>query len=88
MLDPSPIVRINRVVAVAEIGDPDVSLTEVDRLAETLDGYHTFHTARAGLLRRVEAVATWRAAYDRAIELAGNSAEQAHLRRRRDHLTG
>jgi hypothetical protein len=40
LLDPSPIVRLNRAVAVAEVDGPEVGLAEIDRLAEVLDGYH------------------------------------------------
>lgn len=88
LLDPSPIVRLNRAVAVAEIDGPGVALAEVDRLAEALDGYHAFHAARADLLRRLGRSAESRTAYDRAIGLAGNPAERAYLTRRRDQLAG
>jgi RNA polymerase sigma-70 factor, ECF subfamily len=87
-LDPSPIVRLNRAVAVAELDGPDLALAEVDRLAETLDGYHAFHAARADLLRRLGRSGESRAAYDRAIWLTGNPAERAYLTRRRDQLAG
>ena len=85
-LDPSPIVRLNRAIAVAELDGPDLALAEIDRLTETLDGYHAFHAARADLLRRVGRSGESRAAYDRAIRLAGNPAERAYLTRRRDQL--
>ncbi|MDG4824710.1 sigma factor [Asanoa sp. WMMD1127] len=83
-VDPSPIVRLNRAIAVAEIDGPQVGLAEVDALP--LDGYHAFHATRADLLRRLGRSADSRAAYDRAIALAGNSAETAYLTRRRDQL--
>jgi RNA polymerase sigma-70 factor (ECF subfamily) len=85
-LDSSPIVRMNRAIAVAELDGPGVALAEMDRLAEILDGYHAYHAARADLLRRVGRSAESRAAYDRAIDLAGNPAEQTYLTRRRDQL--
>ncbi|GAA0525179.1 sigma factor-like helix-turn-helix DNA-binding protein [Paractinoplanes ferrugineus] len=85
-LDPSPIVRLNRAVAVAELDGPEVALAEIDTLP--LDGYHAQHATRAELLRRLGRSAESRAAYDRAIELAGNSAETAFLIRRRDQLAG
>ncbi|MET0414591.1 MAG: RNA polymerase sigma factor, partial [Actinoplanes sp.] len=85
-LDPSPIVRLNRAVAVAEVDGPAAGLAEVDRLAEPLDGYHAFHAARADLLRRLGRSGESRAAYDRAIALAGNAAERAYLTRRRGQL--
>ncbi|MEO3772733.1 DUF6596 domain-containing protein [Micromonospora sp. B9E7] len=87
LLDPSPIVRLNRAVAVAEVDGPAVGLAEIDRLADVLDGYHAFHAARADLLRRARRGGESRAAYDRAIGLTGNSAERAYLTRRRDQLT-
>ncbi|SCG62075.1 RNA polymerase sigma factor [Micromonospora inositola] len=88
LLDPSPIVRLNRAVAVAEVDGPGVGLAEIDRLGEVLDGYHAFHAARADLLRRLGRGGESRAAYDRAIGLAGNPAERAYLTRRRDQLAG
>ncbi|MDO3701788.1 sigma factor [Micromonospora sp. C28SCA-DRY-2] len=87
-LDPSPVVRLNRAVAVAEVDGPGVGLAEIDRLAAVLDGYHAFHAARADLLRRLGRGGESRAAYDRAIGLAGNPAERAYLTRRRDQLAG
>jgi RNA polymerase sigma-70 factor (ECF subfamily) len=85
-LDPSPVVALNRAVAVAEVDGPEVALAIVDRLADRLDGYHAFHATRADLLRRVGRSGDSRAAYDRAIALAGNTAETAYLTRRRDRL--
>ncbi len=85
-LDPSPIVRLNRAVALAELDGPDLALTEVERLTEALDGYHAFHAARADLLRRVGRNLESQAAYDEAIRLAGNPAERAYLTRRRDEV--
>jgi RNA polymerase sigma-70 factor, ECF subfamily len=83
-LDPSPIVALNRAVAVAELDGPEVALAIVDRLEGSLAGYHPFHVTRADLLRRLGRSQQARAAYDRAIELAGNTAETAYLIRRRD----
>ena len=85
-LDPSPVVALNRAVAVAEVDGPDVALAAVDGLAAALDGYHAYHATRADLLRRLGRGGQARAAYDRAIELAGNTAEVAYLTRRRDQL--
>jgi len=85
-LDPSPIVALNRAVAVAELDGPDVALALVDPLQETLAGYHSYHVVRADLLRRLGRGDEARAAYDRAIALAGNSAERSYLTRRRDQL--
>ena len=85
-LDPSPIVALNRAIAVAELDGPDVALAAIDRLEDRLAGYHAYHAARADLLRRQGRSQESRAAYDRAIELAGNTAETAYLTRRRDQL--
>ncbi|MFE6253759.1 RNA polymerase sigma factor [Agromyces sp. NPDC057865] len=87
-IDPSPIVALNRAIAVSELDGPEAGLDAVDRLGEALDGYHAFHAARAELLRRLARPAEARAAYDRAIELAGNSAEVAYLTGRRGQLDG
>ncbi len=85
-LDPSPIVALNRAIAVAELDGPEVALAAVDRL--DLDGYHAFHATRADLLSRVGRSQESRAAYDRAIELADNTAEIAFLTGRRDGFPG
>lgn len=81
---PSPVVALNRAVAVAEVDGPDAALVQVERL--DLDGYHLFHAIRADLLRRLGRTAEAGAAYDRAIGLSGNATEQAFLRRCRDGL--
>jgi RNA polymerase sigma-70 factor (ECF subfamily) len=83
-IDPSPVVALNRAVAVAEVDGPDVALALVDRLP--LEGYHAFHATRAELLRRLGRGEQARTAYDRAIALAGNTAESAYLTRRRGQL--
>ena len=85
-LDPSPIVALNRAIAVAEIDGPEVALVAVDRLGDELAGYHAYHATRADLLRRLGRSQDSRAAYDKAIELAGNTAETAYLTRRRAQL--
>jgi RNA polymerase sigma-70 factor, ECF subfamily len=85
-VDGSPIVALNRAIAVAELDGPEVALAAVDRLAGELADYHALHATRADLLRRLGHSQQARAAYDRAIELAGNTAETTYLRRRRDQL--
>lgn len=85
-LDHSPIVRLNRAIAIAELDGPQVALATVDSLEDKLAGYHAYHATRADLLRRLGCSQKSRAAYDRAIELAGNTAETAYLTRRRDQL--
>jgi RNA polymerase sigma-70 factor (ECF subfamily) len=85
-LDASPVIALNRAIAVAEVDGPEVAMAAVDRLADELAGYHAYHATRADLLRRLRRGREARAAYDRAIELAGNTAETAYLARRRDQL--
>ena len=85
-LDASPVIALNRAIAVAELDGPEVSLAVVDRLEEALSGYHAYHATRADLLRRLGRSEESRAAYDKAIEQAGNTAEIAYLTRRRDQL--
>jgi RNA polymerase sigma-70 factor, ECF subfamily len=84
--DPSPIIVLNRAIAVAEVDGPEVALAAIDALEDELAGYHAYHATRAELLRRLGRGEKSRAAYDRAIELAGNTAETAYLTRRRNQL--
>jgi RNA polymerase sigma-70 factor, ECF subfamily len=86
-IDPSPIVALNRAIAIAELDGPEVALATIDRLADRLDDYHAFHATHADLLRRLGRSRESRTAYDKAIELAGNTAETAYLARRRDELS-
>src|SRR3954468_11564310 len=83
-LDPSPIVALNRAVAVAELDGPDVALALVDVLP--LTGYHAWHATRADLLRRLGRSAEAKLAYDAAIAATQNSAEHAYLSRKRGEL--
>ncbi len=85
-LDASPVIALNRAIAVAELDGPEVALAAVDRLEDKLAGYHAYHAARADMLRRLGRSQKSRAAYDKAIELAGNTAEIAYLTRRRGQL--
>ncbi|HKY58448.1 MAG TPA: RNA polymerase sigma factor [Aeromicrobium sp.] len=85
-LMPSPIVALNRAVAVAEVDGPQVALAIVDGL--DLDGYHAWHATRADLLRRIGRSEEAIAAYDAAIAATENEAERAYLARRRSQLQG
>jgi RNA polymerase sigma-70 factor (ECF subfamily) len=85
-IDPSAIVALNRAIAVAELDGPDVALATVDGLDAKLAAYHAYHATRADFLRRLGRTQESRAAYDKAIELAGNTAETAYLTNRRDQL--
>jgi RNA polymerase sigma-70 factor, ECF subfamily len=83
-LAPSPVVALNRAVAVAEVEGPAAALALVDDLE--LDRYHLFHAIRADLLRRLGRDTEAALAYDAAIALAGNTAERAFLEGRRRGL--
>lgn len=82
--EPTPVVRLNRAVAVAETGDLSRALDEVSALAATLDDYQPFHAAQADLLARAGKGGAARAAYDRAIALAPSAGDAAFLIKRRD----
>ena len=79
-LTESPIVELNRAVAIAESGDPEAALALVDDL--DLDSYHYLHATRAELLRRLGRPEEAHAAYDRALALVHSDAERRFLERR------
>jgi RNA polymerase sigma-70 factor (ECF subfamily) len=85
-LDGSPIVRLNRAIAVGERDGGEAGLALIDALEPELSGYHAYHAARADVLRRLGRAGAARDSYDAAIRLAGNTAEVAFLTRRRDEL--
>jgi RNA polymerase sigma-70 factor (ECF subfamily) len=76
-LTPTPVVALNRAVAVAEVHGPALALAAMEDLA--LDEYHLYHAARADLLARLDRPDDARRAYDRAYELATNAAEKDFL---------
>ena len=80
----SPIVELNRAVAIAQGGDPNEALRVTERLE--LPGYLYFHSTRGELLRRLGRVDESRDAYRRALELAVSAPEMRFLRRRLDEL--
>ncbi|MFF7924631.1 RNA polymerase sigma factor [Streptomyces mirabilis] len=83
-LAPSPVVALNRAVAVAEVEGPERALALVDAL--DLDGYHAFHAVRADLLRRLGRHTEAVRAYEAAIALTGSAPERAYLERARAAL--
>jgi RNA polymerase sigma-70 factor (ECF subfamily) len=85
-LAPSPVVALNRAVAVAEVEGPDAALTLVDGL--DLGGYHLFHAIRADMLRRLGRNAEAARAYENAIARAENAAEREFLGRSLGTLAG
>ena len=95
-INPTPMVGLNRAIAIAETDGPEVALDLVEEIGNrpinrrmeqgSLTQTHLYHAVRADLLRRLVRIEEARAAYDRAIELADNQAERAHLERRRAGL--
>ena len=83
-LQPSPVVSLNRAVAVAMLDGPKPALELIDALAAggDLDGYHLLHAARADLLRRIGSPAEAARSYTRALALATNDSERRFLERR------
>ena len=83
-LQPSPIVSLNRAVAVAMVEGPRTALALIDEIATTggLDNYHLLHAARADLLRRLGASNEAAKSYERALALVTNDSERRYLERR------
>jgi RNA polymerase sigma-70 factor (ECF subfamily) len=83
-VQPSPIVSLNRAVAVAIVHGPQTALPLIDALsaAGDLDGYHLLHAARADMLRRIGASGDAAKSYARALELVANASERRILERR------
>lgn len=82
-LQPSPVVTLNRAVAVSKVAGPEAALALVTPLAERLSDYFHFHGLTGGLLLQLGRPREAREAFDRAIALANTPAEAAHIR---DHL--
>lgn len=81
-LHPSPIVSLNRAVAIAMTDSPQTALTLLDRLATELDSYHLFHAARADLLRRIGDFQSAAQSYSCALAIVTNDSERRFLERR------
>ncbi|HEV8251969.1 MAG TPA: RNA polymerase sigma factor [Candidatus Limnocylindria bacterium] len=78
-LQPTPVVALNRALALAELDGPAAALDEIDPLAARLEGYHLFHAARGELLRRLGRLDEAREADHRALSLTDNPAERRLL---------
>jgi RNA polymerase sigma-70 factor (ECF subfamily) len=87
-LDPSPVVALNRAVAVAEVHGPAMALAALEAVGDALVNYHPFHVARADFLRRLGRADEAIAAYDAALACVGNDAERRFLAERRAQLVG
>jgi len=84
---PSPLVALNRAVAVAMVDGPAAGLALLDELAG-LDAYHLLHATRADLLRQLGRPAEAATAYRRALDLVGNDPERSFLTRRLASVSG
>lgn len=85
-LEPSPIVTLNRAVAVSKVRGAEAALVLVETLAEPLSGYFYFHGLRGALLKQLGRTRQAQEALTRAISLAGTAAEAAHIREHLDEL--
>ncbi len=85
-ITPSPVVTLNRAVALHKVGGPAAALALVEPLAEKLGGYFHFHGLRGALSLELGRHADAREAFGRAIGLAGTAAEAAHIRQHLDRL--
>ncbi|MCR4269088.1 RNA polymerase sigma factor [Nitratireductor sp. ZSWI3] len=86
-LQPSPVITLNRSVAVSKTRGPEAALELIAPLAERLSGYFYFHGVRGALLSELGRAAEAREAFDRAIALARTPAEAAHIRQHLDRLS-
>ncbi|MDP9628674.1 UNVERIFIED_ORG: RNA polymerase sigma-70 factor (ECF subfamily) [Ensifer adhaerens] len=86
-LQPSPVITLNRAVAVSKRDGPEAALALIEPLAEKLAGYFYFHGLNGALLKQAGRVREARVAFDRAIALATNAAEASHIRMQLDHLS-
>ena len=85
-LQPSPVVTLNRAVAVSKVRGPDAALAMIEPLAARLSGYFHFFGLKGALLLQLGRAGEARAAFDRAIALANTAAEAAHIRLHLDRL--
>lgn len=85
-IQPSPVVRLNRAVAVAKREGPEAALALIEPLADRLSGYFYFHGLRGGLLKQIGRYREAHEAFNRAIALATTSAEAAHIRQHIDQM--
>jgi RNA polymerase sigma-70 factor, ECF subfamily len=85
-MQPSPVVTLNRAVAVAKLAGPEAALELLAPLDDRLDGYFYYHGARGAFLDQLGRAAEAREAYGRAIGLAGSATEAAYIRQQLDRL--
>jgi RNA polymerase sigma-70 factor, ECF subfamily len=85
-LEPSPVVSLNRAVAISKLKGPEVALAAIEPLAGKLSGYFHFFGLKGALLMQLGRAEEARVAFDRAIALANTAAEAAHIRLHLDRL--
>ena len=85
-LQPSPVVTLNRAVAVARVRGPATALEMIEPLADKLSGYFYFFGVKGGLLLRLDRPAEARVAFNQAIALANSAAEATHIRGQLDRI--
>lgn len=85
-LTPSPVITLNRAVAVAKVHGPEAALALIEPLASRLSGYFYFFGLRGGLLMQLGRHAEGRVAFNQAIALANSAADAAHIRQQLDRL--
>ncbi len=85
-MQPSPVVTLNRAVAVAKVRGPEAALAMIEPLEQRLSGYFHFFGLKGGLLMQLGRSEEARVAFDRAIALANTAAEAAHIRMHIDRL--
>ncbi len=86
-LQPSPVVTLNRAVAVSKVSGPQAALEMIEPLGSRLQGYFYFHGVKGALLQQLERADEAREAFGRAIALANTPAEAAHIRQHLDRLS-
>jgi RNA polymerase sigma-70 factor, ECF subfamily len=88
VLQPSPVITLNRAVAVSKVEGPKAALAMIEPLGTRLSGYYPFHGARGAFLLQAGHRAEARVAFDQAIALACSASEGSHIRRHLDRLMG
>jgi RNA polymerase sigma-70 factor (ECF subfamily) len=83
---PTPVVALNRAIAIGEIDGPGAALAALDAIAPDLDNYHLMHAARGTMLRRLGQRDAARVAFERAALLASTEADRRFLRQQIEEL--
>lgn len=87
-LMPTPVVALNRAIAIGEVEGPQAALAVLDTIATALDNYHLMHAARGSALRRLGRRDAAKAAYERAAHLAATELDRRFLAQQVEELSG